>query len=51
MKSIIIISINKTMKEKEEKKKENYKEIFIRSINYDYKNIEKELRDRITIKK
>ena len=50
MKSLIIITINKTISDKEIGK-ENYKDIFIRSINYDYKNIEKELRDRITIKK
>jgi hypothetical protein len=48
IKPLIIISINKI---KENEKEKSYKEIFIRSINYDYKDIEKELRDRLIIKK
>jgi len=36
---MIIISIDKTIENN------NFKEIFKRSINYDYKNIKKELRD------
>ncbi len=47
IKPLIIISINKV---KENEKEKSYKEIFIRSINYDYKDIEKELRDRLIIK-
>lgn len=48
IKILIITTINNvTIKEKNQ----IYKEIFTRSINYDYKNIEKELRDRLTIKK
>jgi hypothetical protein len=48
IKPLIIISINKLI---ETEKDNSYKEIFIRSINYDYKDIEKELRDRLIIKK
>lgn len=46
IKPLIIISINKIIE-----KEQNYEEIFKRSINYDYKDIEKELRDRLIIKK
>ena len=48
IKSLIIISINKTIENETEKI--NYEEIFKRSIKYDYKDIEKELRDRLIIK-
>jgi transposase len=48
IKPLIIISINKTI---ENEKNKSYKEIFKISINYEYKDIEKELRDRLIIKK
>ncbi len=48
IKPLIIISINKTI---ESEKNKSYEEIFKRSINYDYKDIEKELIDRLIIKK
>jgi transposase len=48
IKALIIITINKI---KENEKLKTYEEIFKRSINYDYKDIEKELRDRLIIKK
>jgi transposase len=52
LKVLIIISINKTKKnENEDKNIKKYEEVFKRSINYDYKDIEKELRDRLIIKK
>lgn len=50
-KPLIIISINKTIETTEINKNKNYKDIFMRSIRYDYKDIEKELRDRLIIKK
>ena len=49
---VIIISIIEIIKETDKRNnKETYKDIFERSINYDYKNIEKELRYRLIIKK
>ncbi len=47
IKILIVTSINNVVT----RKNKIYKEIFIRSINYDYKDIEKKLRDRLTIKK
>lgn len=48
MKTLIDKSINQITKDEKNK---HYETIFKRSINYDYKNIEKELRDRLIIKK
>ncbi len=46
IKPLIIISINKLTETEK-----SYKDIFERSINYDYKDIEKKLRDKLIIKK
>ena len=47
MKKIISETINEI---KKKEVKNVYKTIFERSLNYDYKDIEKELRDRLIIK-
>ncbi len=47
IKTLIVTTINDVSTKEKNK---IYEEIFIRSINYDYKDIEKELRDRLIIK-